>query len=196
MRDDLGLVAWRLVYLIFWTMVGWLALLARRETSKSAEILILRHELAVLRRQVARPRPSWADRALIAGLAGLVPNARWPRLFVTPDTVLRWHRDLVRRHWTQPRRGGRPATRPTIGCPILAMAAENPAWGYRRIHGELTRLGHALAPSTVWLILKKAGIDAAPRRAGQTWRRFPRAQEPHPRRAAVQPRGRAQILGA
>ena len=152
--------------------VDWLGLLTRNGASKEAEILVLRHQLAVLRRQVARPRPCWADRALQAALSRLVPRSRWPRLFVTPGTVARWHRDLVRRRWTVPRRGGRPPIRPTIRQLVLRMAADNPGWGYRRIHGELAGLGHRLAPSTVWLILRRAGIDPAPRRAGQSWREF------------------------
>jgi transposase InsO family protein len=155
---------------------GWLGLLTRSDASKDAEILILRHQLAVLRRQAARPRLSWADRALQAALSPLIPRSRWPRLFVTPETVLRWHRDLVRRRWTAPRCGGRPPTRPTIRQLVLRMAADNPGWGYRRIHGELVGLGHRIAPSTVWLILRRAGVDPAPRRAGQSWRQFLAAQ--------------------
>jgi putative transposase len=165
-------VALRLLYLIFRGTVGWLGLLTRSGASKEAEILVLRHQLAVLRRQVTRPRPSWADRALQAALSWRVPRSRWPRLFVTPETVLRWHRDLVRRRWSVPRRGGRPPIRPTIRQLILRMAADNPGWGYRRIHGELIGLGHRLAPSTVWLILQRAGVDPAPQRTGQSWRQF------------------------
>ena len=166
----------RLLYLVARAVVGWLGLLTRSEASKEAEILLLRHQLAVLRRQVARPQPCWADRALQAALSRLVPRGRWPRLFVAPETVLRWHRDLVRRRWSVPRRGGRPPTRLSIRQLVLRMAAENPGWGYRRVHGELVGLGHQIAPSTVWLILRRAGIDPAPRRAGQSWRQFLAAQ--------------------
>jgi len=173
---DRRLVTLRLLYLILRTVVGCVSLFVRSEASKDAEILILRHQLAVLRRQVARPRLSWADRALQAALSRLVPRGRWPRLFVSPETVLRWHRDLVRRRWTVPRRGGRPPARPSIRQVVLRLAAENPGWGYRRIHGELVGLGHRLAPSTVWLILRRAGVDPAPRRAGQSWRQFLAAQ--------------------
>jgi putative transposase len=173
---DRGFVTLRLLYLILRTAVGWLGLLTRSGASKDAEILVLRHQLAVLRRQVARPRPSWADRAVQAALSRLVPRRRWPRLFVAPETILRWHRDLVRRRWTIPGRAGRPPTRPTIRQLVLRVAADNPGWGYRRIHGELAGLGHKLAPSTVWLILKRAGIEPAPRRSGQSWRQFLAAQ--------------------
>ena len=138
---------------------------------------MLRHQLAVLRRQVARPRPSWADRAVIAALARLLPRSRRVALFVTPGTVLRWHADLVKRRWTYKRtHPGRPPTRPTIRDLVLRMAAENPGWGYRRIAGELAHLGRRIAPSTVWAILKMAGIDPAPRRAGPAWGEFLRAQ--------------------
>jgi putative transposase len=140
---------------------GWLALLAREQTSKNAEILVLRHEVAVLRRQVARPRPCWPDRAVLSALARLLSP----------------HRELVRWHWTKPHRApGRPAIPRELRRLILRLATENPTWGYRRIHGELTRLGHKVAPSTVWLLLKRAGIDPAPRRAGVTWRQFLSAQ--------------------
>jgi putative transposase len=159
------------------TVVGWLGPPTRGGASKDAKILLLRHQFAVMRAQVARPRPCWADRAVQAALSRLVPRSRWPRLFVTPETVLRWHRDLIRRRWTVPRSGGRPPpTRPTIRQLVLRMAADNPGWGYRRIHGELVGLGHKLAPCTVWLILRRAGVGPAPRRSGQSWRQFLAAQ--------------------
>jgi putative transposase len=139
--------------------------------------LVLRHQLAVLRRQVVRPQPSWADRAVISALARLLPRSRRIGLFVTPGTLLRWHADLVKRRWTYKRtQPGRPPTRPTIREFVVRMAAENPGWGYRRITGELAGLGRRIAPSTVWAILKKAGIDPAPRRSGPTWAEFLRAQ--------------------
>jgi putative transposase len=143
------------------------SLLARRQASKNAEILVFRHEVAVLRRQVARPRPSWPDRAVLWALSRLLSRQHRHNRFVTLGTLLRWHRDLVRRHWTQPHRPpGRPSTAPELCRLILPMAAENPTWGYRRIQGELTRLGYAIAPSTVWLVLQRAGIDPAPAARG------------------------------
>ncbi|MFF1692265.1 integrase core domain-containing protein [Streptomyces sp. NPDC058257] len=170
-------MALRLLYLAFLKVLGWVALLARSEAAKNAEILVLRHQLAVLRRQVARPRPSWADRAVIAALARLLPKTLRGHLFVTPGTLLRWHTDLVKRHWTYKRRGpGRPPTRPSVRKLVLRMAAENPHWGYRRIAGELAGLGRPVGASTVWTILKKAGIDPAPRRSGPTWAQFLHSQ--------------------
>ncbi len=166
-----------LLYLIFRQFTGWLALLASKQASKDAEILVLRHEVAVLRRQVTRPRPFWPDRAILAALTRLLPAQRRRHRPVTPETLLRWHRDLVRRHWAKPHRPpGRPSIPLQLRQLILRMAAENPTWGYRRIHGELARLGYTLAPSTVWLLLTWAGIDPAPRRAGRTWRQFLSAQ--------------------
>jgi hypothetical protein len=170
-------MALQLLYLILRQLTGWLALLARGQASKNAEILILRHELAVLRRQVTRPRPTWPDRAVLAALARLLPTQHRRHRVVTPNTLLRWHRELVRRHWTKPHRPpGRPSISAHLRQLILRMASENPTWGYRRIHGELARLGYRIAPSTVWLLLNRAGIDPAPRRAGRTWRQFLSAQ--------------------
>jgi putative transposase len=114
---------------------------------------------------------SWADRTVVAALAGLLPKARRLGMLVTPGTLLRWHADLVKRQ-----RQGRPPTRPTVRRLVLRLAAENPTWGYRRITGELAGLGRKVAPSTVWAILKKAGIDPAPRRSGPSWKEFLKAQ--------------------
>jgi putative transposase len=171
-------VAVRLLYLIFWQVMAWLGLLARSSRSKNAEILVLRHEVAVLGRQVRRPRLSWADRAVVAALTRLLSPAGQLHRIVTPATILRWHRDLVTRRWTQPRRrrtGGR-CTAPELHRLVLRLASENSTWGYRRIHGELAGLGYQLAPSTVWSILKRAGINPAPRRNGPSWQEFLRAQ--------------------
>jgi len=170
-------VAVRLLYLIFRQLVAWLGLLARSSRSKDVEILVLRHEVAMLRRQVRRPRLSWADRAVFAALTRLLSQITRLQRIITPATVLRWHRDLVTRRWTQPRRrtGGR-CTAPELRRLVLQLASENSTWGYRRIHGELARLGYRLAPSTVWSILKRAGIDPAPRRQGPSWTEFLRTQ--------------------
>jgi transposase InsO family protein len=125
----------------------------------------------------ARPKTTWADRALLAVLLEVIPNGRRAglRLIVRPETVLRWHRDIVRRRWvrkSQRKRPGRPRTHRNVRGPVLRLARENPGWGYRRIHGELAGIGIPVAPSTVWEILNKAGIPPAPRRAGPTWAQF------------------------
>ncbi|MFJ8827896.1 integrase core domain-containing protein [Streptomyces sp. NPDC102467] len=170
-------MALRLLYLTFLKILGWMALLARSKASKNAEILVLRHQLAVLRRQVGRPQSSWADRAMIAALAQLLPKALRGHRFVTPGTLLRWHTDLIKRRWTYKRQGpGRPPTRPSVRELVLRMAADNPHWGYRRIAGELAGLGRSVGASTVWAILNRAGIDPAPRRSGPTWAQFLRNQ--------------------
>jgi putative transposase len=170
-------VACRLAYLLLARVLSWLTLLARSEAAKDVEILVLRHEVAVLRRHNPRPTLSWVDRALLSALSRLLPvDLRRLRL-VSPRTLLRWHARLVARRWTYPqRRPGRPTTSPTVQALVLRMARENPRWGYRRIHGELVGLGHRIAASTVWMILKKAGLDPAPRRSGPTWRQFLAAQ--------------------
>jgi putative transposase len=160
-------------------MFGWLALLARSDRAKDAEILVLRHQAAVLQHQVKVPRLSRADRAVLAALARLLPGShlRTLRLIVSPRTLPRWHPDLVRRRWTYPCRApGRPRAASAVRELVLEMARDNPGWGYRRIHGELVGLGHKVAPSTVWKILKDAGIDPAPRRSGQSWQAFLDAQ--------------------
>src|SRR5450631_2281558 len=172
----------RFVFLLITRVAAWLRLSQREEAWQTAEILILRHQLAVLqRRQPRPPGVNWADRALLATLLGVIPRARRQglRLLVTPDTILRWHRDIVRRRWAaRSMRGktGRPATRRNVRALVLRLARENPGWGYRRIHGELAGLGVKIAASTVWEILKKAGIDPAPGRSGPTWPRFLRSR--------------------
>ena len=166
-------VTLRLVYLIFCQLSAWIALLMRSEASKNAEILVLRHQVNVLRRQIARPRPSWADRALISALARLLPKAARRDLFLTPGTLLRWHTSLIKRRWTGKRqRCGRPPTSPSLRRVIVRMAAENPGWGYRRIAGELAGMGPQVGASIVWAILHRAGIDPSPRRSGPTWTEF------------------------
>src|SRR3954453_9299894 len=158
-------------------MLSWLVLLARSDAAKDVEILVLRHEVAVLRRHTPRPRLSWVDRALLSALSRLLPPPLRRLRLVSPRPLLRWHAALAPRRWTYPRRHpGRPPIAPPIRALVLRMSRENPRWGYRRIHGELVGLGHQVAASTVWTILKAAGIDPAPRRSGPTWRQFLAAQ--------------------
>ena len=155
---------------------------ARSDTANEIEILVLRHQLAVLQRRTPRPRISWTDRAVIAALARLLPARRRLGLLVTPATILRWHRQLVPRRWTTPpARPGRPAIPAGVRALAVRLATENPTWGYRRVHGELAGLGYQIGASTVWKILHAAGIDPAPRRAGPTWAQF--LQRPGPRRS-------------
>ncbi len=145
--------------------------------AKDAEILVLRHQLAVLRRQVARPRLRWADRALIATLAKLVPRERWAAFLVTPETVLRWHRALVARRWTYPHRQvGRPALPVDTVALIVRLARENPRWGYLRIVGELKKLGVAVSKTSVAAVLRRHRLPPAPRRSGPGWGEFLKAQ--------------------
>ncbi len=153
-----------------------LVLRSRRDRSKDAEILVLRHQLAVLHRQVPRPRFEPDDRAVLSALARVLGRDRWSIFLVRPDTILGWHRRLVANHWTYPHRPGRPSTAVEIRHTIIRLARENPGWGYRRIHGELARLGITIAASTVWTTLKTAGIDPAPGRTAESWTTFLRAQ--------------------
>ena len=170
-------MAFRLAYLTLVRVLSWLALLARSDAAKDVEILVLRHELAVLRRNKPRPKMSWLDRAVLSALNRLLPPPLRQLRLVSPRTLLRWHAHLVARRWTYPRgRPGRPPTPQPIRALVLRMARENPTWGYRRIQGELVGLGHCVAASTVWTILKAAGIDPAPARSGPTWRKFLSAQ--------------------
>jgi putative transposase len=172
----------RFVFLLITYSASWLRLSRREQAWKTAEILLLRHQIAVLQRQQPRrPNLGWADRALIATLLSVIPKTcrHGLRLLVTPDTILRWHRDIIRRRWAaRSMRGktGRPATRWNTRALVLRLARENPDWGYRRIHGELAGLGVTVAASTVWEILKNAGIDPAPRRTGPAWSLFLRPQ--------------------
>jgi putative transposase len=166
--------------LIYWALRRLLELIVargRRDSANDIELLVLRHELAVLRRQVARPRFQPADRALLAALARFLPRERWSALLVRPETIRRWHRDAVARRWTYQHRGpGRPALGHTVRELIVRLARENPTWGYRRVQGELARLGIKIAPSTVWEVLVRAGVPPAPRRASESWRDFLKAQ--------------------
>src|SRR6188472_2152353 len=162
---------------MFAKLLGWIVLCTRSDTTKDIEILVLRHQLAVLQRRTPRPQTTWTDRALIAALTRLLPVRRRLGLLVTPATILRWHRQLVARRWTtQPVRPGRPAIPASLRALIVRLANKNPTWGYRRIHGELAGLGYQIGASTVWKILNAAGIDPPPRRAGPTWAQFLQAQ--------------------
>jgi putative transposase len=169
--------ALRLIYQMFTTLLGWIVLRTRSETTKDIEILVLRHQLAVLQRGSPRPRIMWIERALIAALTRLLPVRRRRGLLVTPATILRWHRQLIAHRWTtHSARAGRPAIPAGLRVLILRLATENPTRGYRRIHGELTGLGYRIGASTVWKILHTAGIDPSTRRAGPSWTEFLRAQ--------------------
>jgi putative transposase len=172
----------RSVFLLITRVAAWLRLSQREEAWKTAEILILRHQVTVLqRRRPHRPDLNWADRALLAALLSVIPKARRHgiRLLVTPETILRWHQDLLGRRWaarSMRGRAGRPATRRNIQALVRRLARENPGWGYRRIHGELAGLGVNVAASTVWEILKASGSSPGLRRAGPTWSQFLRSQ--------------------
>ena len=159
------------MYRILYRFLASLArLTVRSGRSKNLEIIVLRHQLAVLRRQIDRPELTDTDRTLLAAIAAALPRPSRAGWLVTPDTLLRWHRRRITRHWTQPQRPpGRPSTSAELRRLALRLAAENPTWGYRRVQGELAGLGHRLAASTVWQILNNARIDPAPTRSEVTW---------------------------
>ena len=163
-----------LVYRALVTVVSWLALLARSQTSKDAEILALRHEVAVLRRTNPKPRLSWPDRAVLAALARILPKRLRERRIVTPGTLLRWHKRLVAKKWTQPKAPGRPPIGEDLVDLIVRLASENRRWGVVRIPGELRRLGHRVAASTIRKILRARRIGP-PALRDDSWRTFLRA---------------------
>ena len=166
----------RLLYLMFVRLAAWMALLARSSASKDAELLVLRQEVSVLRREHPRPRLDWTDRAVLAALSRLLPKSLRMSRLVTLDTLLRWHRRMVRWHWTYPHRGGRPPVDARIAVLIEQMAKDNPGWGYKRIQGELLGLGIRVGASAVRRILKRLRIPPAPLRSRTTWRHFLRTQ--------------------
>src|ERR1035441_8979763 len=181
--DDLRLVSLKLIFLIVTRAVSLLGLSRREVWWKDAEILILRHQLAVAQREQPRAhaRLTWPDRAWLALLAGTLLAGRLAglRLIVTPSSILRWHREILRRRWARRSRcgrTGRPPTRRNVRSLVLRLARENESWGYRRVHGELAALGVTVAPSTVWQVLQDAGIDPGPRRDGPGWPEFLRSQ--------------------
>jgi putative transposase len=160
------------LYLAVRCLLGCLMVLTRRHVSKDAELLVLRHESAVLRHQISQVRYQPGDRLWLAALSRLVPRRRWGEVFaVTPATLLAWHRRLVARKWdyTSRRRPGRPPAAAAIRKLVIRMATDNPTWGHRRVQGELVRLSHPIAASTVWQIMHDAGIGPAPRRTGLAW---------------------------
>ena len=168
---------WALIYFALRSLLRLVVWRRRSESAKEVELLVLRHEVAVLRRQVKRPLYRPADRALLAALSRLLPRGCWSCFSVTPMTLLAWHRRLVTRRWTYPhRRPGRPRVDNDIEALVLRLGSEDPRWGYRRIQGELLKLGVRLAASTVARILKDHGLGPTPRRTGPTWRAFLRAQ--------------------
>ena len=169
----------KIVYVLTCRILGLVVVLFRGDRARAAEVLVLRHQNAVLRRQVGWVRYEPADRAWFAALARIVPRRRWAEVFpVTPATLLAWHRRLAAKKYDTSgrRRPGRPPRTPGIKRLVLRLARENPLWGHHRIQGDLVKLGIAVAPSTVWEILHAAGVDPAPRRSGPTWRQFLHAQ--------------------
>jgi putative transposase len=170
-------VVWSFLYRVVCAVFRLLGLRLRSSEYKELEILVLRHELAIARRQLGRPRPTAADRTLLAALSRALPRSAWAAFAVSPKTLLSWHRRLVRRRWTYDRRGpGRPPLDTDLQSLVLRLARENPRWGYRRIVGELRKLGLRVSATSVRSLLKRHEIPPAPRRSGPSWRTFLRNQ--------------------
>ncbi|MDH4144642.1 MAG: helix-turn-helix domain-containing protein, partial [Acidimicrobiia bacterium] len=166
-----------MVRILYRFLVAMAGLAVRSGRSKDLEIIVLCHQLAVLRRQTKRPALTDRDRSLLGAIAAALPRRLRSGWIVTPETLLRWHQRRAARHWTQPhRRAGRPPTANAVRQLVVRLAGENPTWGYRRIHGELVGLGYRIGPSTVWRILRDHGIDPAPERSRITWTEFLRSQ--------------------
>ena len=164
------------LYMVACRVFELVVLLGRGDRAKELEILVLRHELSILRRQTSRPKLETRDRLLLAAFSRMLPRRSWSAFSVRPETLLHWHRQLVARRWTYPHR---PPGRPPIGSEVrglvVRLARENPSWGYQRIVGELRKLGVSVSASSVRNILVKAGLPPAPRRHSQSWRSFLRA---------------------
>jgi putative transposase len=168
---------WSFVYLVVRNLFALVWLLGRPRRSKELEILVLRHELAILRRQASRPTLTRADRVLLASLSRSLARPAWTVFTFKPETLLRWHRQLIARRWTYAhRRPGRPPLERSLRELILRLAGENPHWGYKRIVGELKGLGINVSPTSVRKVLLRAGLQPAPQRTHSSWRAFLRAQ--------------------
>ena len=169
-------MVWSLCYLVFRCMLQLVLLRPRSEDFKELEIVVLRHELSVLRRQTGQPKLTATDRVFLATASRLLPRSSWRSFFVTPTTLLRWHRRLVTRRWTYSGRRGRPPIGDDVRALVLRLARENPRWGYQRVVGELLGLGYGVSATTVRKILRQAGLGPAGERPGPSWRAFLRSQ--------------------